>query len=93
MGKAERLATKRQENLDLSAGAWAWLVAANRSQGQEWHFDSKARDKAGVWTPLVAKMLEAGKQICNSPEKDSEHVSDYKQAIQELHKLCGQGDL
>ena len=93
MGKAERLATKRQENLDLSAAAWAWLVAANRSQGQEWHFDSKARDKAGVWTPLVAKMLEAGKQICEKPEKDSEHVSNYKQAIQELHKLCGQGNL
>lgn len=93
MGKAERLATKRQENLELSAGAWAWLVAANRSQGQEWHFDSKARDKAGVWTPLVTKMLEAGKQICDKPEKDSEHVTDYKQAVQELHKLCGQGEL
>ena len=93
MGKAERLATKRQDTLDLSAGAWAWLVAANRSQGQDWHFDSKARDKAGVWTPLVSKMLASGKEICDNPEKDSEHVTAYKDAIQELHKLCGQGEL
>jgi hypothetical protein len=41
-GKAERVATSRHSSIDVAAAAWAWLLAADRSSGQEWHFDSDA---------------------------------------------------
>ena len=43
LGKAERIATSRHSSISEAAAAWAWLLAAERSSGQEWHFDGDAR--------------------------------------------------
>ena len=59
-GKAERVATSRHSSIDVAAAAWAWLLAADRSSGQEWHFDSDARNKAGAWMQSTKKLLECG---------------------------------
>ena len=57
-GIAERRATSRHDDIDGAAAGWAWLRAANRSTGQEWHFESLARDRGGAWMEATSVLLD-----------------------------------
>ena len=63
LGKAERKATARHSSISEAAASWAWLLAAERSSGQEWHFDSDARNKASAWMKTTKTLLEIGKNL------------------------------
>ena len=68
LGKAERLATSRHSSISEAAAAWAWLLAAERSSGQEWHFDGDARNKAGAWMNTTKMLLKTGEELLTSAE-------------------------
>ena len=90
MGSVEREATGRHDSIDRSAAAWAWLVAVNRSTGQEWHFDSAARDRGGVWYPATQRLHEVGKALLAA--KDDEvpaKKEEWGDAFAALRALTG----
>ena len=86
-GIAERQATSRHEDIDDAAAGWAWLRAANRSTGQEWHFESLARDRGGAWMEATKTLLEAGKQLLELEENDD---TEFMDALNALHTSTGQ---
>ncbi len=86
-GIAERQATARHDDIDGAAAGWAWLRAANRSTGQEWHFESLARDRGGAWMEATKTLLEVGKELLNSDEDEN---SNFIEALNALHSSTGQ---
>ena len=76
LGKAERIATSRHSSISEAAAAWAWLLAAERSSGQEWHFDGDARNKASAWMNTTKQLLDTGKQLLDSPDKEIERLQN-----------------
>ena len=64
------MAISRHSSISEAASAWAWLLAAERSSGQEWHFDSDARNKAGAWMSTTKSLLNTGKELlaCSNDE-------------------------
>ncbi len=86
-GIAERKATARHDDIDSAAAGWAWLRAANRSTGQEWHFESLARDRGGAWMEATKALLEAGKDLLDSDGSDN---SSFVNALRALHTATGQ---
>ena len=88
-GIAERKATSRHDDIDTAAAGWAWLRAANRSTGQEWHFESLARDRGGAWMEATKILLEAGKDLLQSDNADN---SEFVDALHALHTATGQNE-
>ena len=86
-GIAERKATARHDDIDGAAAGWAWLRAANRSTGQDWHFESLARDRGGAWMEATKALLEAGKALLDSDGSDN---SSFVNALNALHTATGQ---
>jgi hypothetical protein len=86
-GIAERKATARHDDIDSAAAGWAWLRAANRSTGQDWHFESLARDRGGAWMEATKALLEAGKDLLDSDGSDN---SSFMNALRALHTATGQ---
>ena len=86
-GIAERKATARHDDIDSAAAGWAWLRAANRSTGQDWHFESLARDRGGAWMEATKALLEAGKDLLDSDGSDN---SSFVNALKALHTATGQ---
>ena len=86
-GIAERKATSRHDDIDGAAAGWAWLRAAERSTGQEWHFESLARDRGGAWMEATKVLLEAGKNLLNSNDSDGQ---EFVEALRILHTSTGQ---
>ena len=86
-GIAERKATSRHDDIDGAAAGWAWLRAADRSTGQEWHFESLARDRGGAWMEATKGLLLAGKELLNSDDIDREK---FVEALRVLHTSTGQ---
>ena len=86
-GIAERKATSRHDDIDGAAAGWAWLRAANRSTGQEWHFESLARDRGGAWMEATRVLLEVGKKMLGSEGNDNAEFID---ALSALHTSTGQ---
>ena len=86
-GIAERKATSRHDDIDGAAAGWAWLRAANRSTGQEWHFESLARDRGGAWMEATKALLDMGKQLLNSEDSDN---AEFISALNALHSSTGQ---
>jgi len=84
MGKAEKSALSKKDGIDQQASSWAWLVAAGKSNGQEWQFTSDARDRGGVWSPAAIQVWNTGKALVNGEDVD------YKSALEALRKACGQ---
>lgn len=76
LGKAERLATSRHSTISEAAAAWAWLLAAERSSGQEWHFDSDARNKASAWMTTTKYLLETGKALLGADDNEVEKLQN-----------------
>ncbi len=86
-GIAERKATSRHDDIDGAAAGWAWLRAADRSTGQEWHFESLARDRGGAWMEATKALLLAGQELLNSDDIDQEK---FVKALEALHTSTGQ---
>lgn len=90
IGKAERIATSRHDNIDIAAASWAWLLAADRASGQEWHFDSDARNKAGAWVPATKELLGLGKQLLECDDLELEQLrKQWHECLNRLKKATG----
>ena len=86
-GIAERQATSRHDDIDSAAASWAWLSAANRSTGQEWHFESLARDRGGAWMEATKNLLEQGKLLLDAEQADS---TGFVESLKALYTATGQ---
>ena len=84
MGKAEKLAMSKKDGIDAEASSWAWLIAAGKSNGQEWQFSSDARDRGSAWSPAAIELWNVGKALVSGEDVD------YKAALESLRKSCGQ---
>jgi hypothetical protein len=91
IGKAERVATSRHPSIDEAAASWAWLLAAGRSAGQDWHFESNARDRAGAWLAATKTLLAAGESLlaAESDEVDASRV-EWQTAFDALKVVTGE---
>jgi len=84
LGKAEKEALSKKGGIDQQASSWAWLIAAGKSNGQEWQFSSDARDRGGVWSAATIEVWNTGMALVNGDDVD------YKAALESLRKACGQ---
>ena len=90
-GKAERNATQRHDSIDSAAAAWAWLLAAGRSTGQEWHFEINARDRGGAWMGATQQLLDAGKTLYNCDDDTVEEATAaWMEAFSALKTVTGE---
>ena len=91
IGKAERVATSRHPSIDEAAASWAWLLAAGRSAGQDWHFESNARDRAGAWLAGTKTLLAAGESLlaAETDEVDASRV-EWQTAFDALKVVTGE---
>jgi len=60
VGLAQKEACGRHDRIDDAAAAWAWLIAAGRHAGQEWHFEPDARERGSAWSAAVGHLIEKG---------------------------------
>jgi hypothetical protein len=63
------------------------LCAAGRSSGQDWHFESLARDRGGAWMEATKVLLKAGKNLLESEGNDR---TEFMDALNNLHSATGQ---
>lgn len=90
VGRAERIATSRHDNIDIAAASWAWLLAAERASGQEWHFDGDARNKAGAWLTTTKELLALGKQLLECDDSKLEQFrQQWHDCLDQLKKVTG----
>ena len=91
LGSAERIATSRHSSISEAAAAWAWLLGAERASGQEWHFDSDARNKAGAWMSTTKMLIETGKALLESSEDQTENLQKvWHEQLQLLKQETGE---
>jgi len=91
MGKAERDATARHPSIDEAAASWAWLLAAGRSAGQDWHFEANARDRAGAWLSATKSLLACGEALLEDDEEALEQSQrSWKEALDALKTVTGE---
>ena len=91
LGKAERMATARHDSIEKAAASWAWLLAAGRSSGQEWHFDGDARNRASAWMNATKGLILAGESLLTCEDVDlAEMKNKWDNAIQSLLKDTGE---
>ncbi len=91
MGSIEREATSRHDDIDGAAASWAWLVAVGRSGGQEWHFESNARDRGGVWAVPTGVLVRLGERLLATDEADlSDLQTEWEEAFATLLVTTGQ---
>lgn len=84
MGTAEKLALSKKGDIDKEASAWAWLVAAGRSAGQDWQFSPNARDRGRVWSGATIIAWKDAKALVEDQE------NDYSGCLEKLRVACGQ---
>lgn len=90
MGSIEREATSRHDDVDGAAASWAWLVAVGRSRGQEWHFESNARDRGGVWAVPTGVLVQLGERLLATDEADlSDLQTEWEEAFATLLVTTG----
>jgi hypothetical protein len=67
------------------------LLAAGRSAGQDWHFESNARDRAGAWLSATKTLLATGQSILEAEEDDVGSLSaEWQDAFEQLKIVTGQ---
>ena len=84
VGKAEKEALSKKDDIDSEASSWAWLVASGKSNGQEWQFSSDARERGGAWSNAATEVWNVGKAMVSGEDVD------YKASLELLRKACGQ---
>ena len=62
------------------------MVAAGRSGGQEWQFSPNARERGGAWSHAATLVWKEGELIVDGKD------SNYKDALENLRKACGQSE-
>lgn len=88
VGKANAMATKMRGAIEVSALGWAWLSAQGKGSGNEWHFESAARDKGGEWSHSVSELWAAAEKILS--DTNNEFAEDYVLAMERFRKKCGE---
>lgn len=88
VGKANAMATKMRGAIEVSALGWAWLSAQGKGSGNEWHFESAARDKGGEWSHSVSELWAAAEKILS--DTNNEFAEDYVLAMETFRKKCGE---
>jgi hypothetical protein len=69
------------------------LLASGRSAGQDWHFESNARDRAGAWLSATKMLLTTGQSILEAEEDDVVALStEWQSAFDQLKIVTGQSD-
>ena len=86
-GRAQKAACDRHDDVEAAAAAWAWLLAADRNTGQEWHFEPVARDRGGAWSTAARSLIEAGSALLDND--DDEHRDAFTTALAELAATMG----
>ena len=77
--------------MDEAAASWAWLVAVGRSGGQEWHFETNARDRGGVWAVPTGVLWSLGKQLLEAKDDEvADLQTDWNAAFDDLKTTTGQ---
>jgi len=90
MGAMERQATARHDSVDDAAAAWAWLMAVGRSGGQEWHFETNARDRGGVWSQAAGRLHQAGQRLLDVDVTELDEAQEaWHRAYSDLRKATG----
>jgi|TARA_B110000444_G_C18850088_1_gene604862 hypothetical protein len=93
MGKAERVATARHPSIDEAAASWAWLLAAGRSAGQDWHFEANARDRAGAWLSATKSLLACGEALLEDDNDALEQAQrSWQEALDALKVVTGEAN-
>ena len=66
-------------------------LGAERASGQEWHFDSDARNKAGAWMSTTKMLIETGKALLESSEDKTENLQKvWHEQLQLLKQETGE---
>ena len=86
-GRAQKAACGRHDDVEEAAAAWAWLLAANRHTGQEWHFEPVARDRGGAWSTAARGLIEAGEALLG--EDDEVRREAFETALADLAATMG----
>ena len=86
-GRAQKAACDRHDDVEEAAAAWAWLLAADRHTGQEWHFEPVARDRGGAWSTATRTLIEAGTALLN--DGDESHQEAFASALANLAATMG----
>ena len=86
-GRAQKAACDRHDDVEEAAAAWAWLLAADRHTGQEWHFEPVARDRGGAWSTAARTLIEAGTALLN--DGDESHQEAFESALANLAATMG----
>ena len=86
-GRAQKAACDRHDNVEEAAAAWAWLLAAERHTGQEWHFEPVARDRGGAWSTAARALVEAGTALLD--DDDESRREAFTSALAELAATMG----
>ena len=86
-GRAQKAACDRHDDVEAAAAAWAWLLAADRNTGQEWHFEPVARGRGGAWSTAARSLIEAGSALLDND--DDEHRDAFTTALAELAATMG----
>lgn len=90
MGAMERQATARHDSVDDAAAAWAWLMAVGRSGGQEWHFETNARDRGGAWSQAASRLHQTGQRLLDVEDAGLDEAREaWQDAYNDLRKATG----
>ena len=84
MGKAEKIAMSKHKDIDSESAAWAWLLACNKSTGQDWHFSPNARERGSAWSAAAKTVWNCGNSVVNDEDVD------FKTSLEDLRKATGQ---
>ena len=86
-GRAQKAACDRHDDVEEAAAAWAWLLAADRHTGQEWHFEPVARDRGGAWSTAARALVDAGKALLE--DEEGGHREAFETALEDLAATMG----
>lgn len=87
IGPTVSAARKVKGGVRIRAAAWAWLVAIERENGQEWTFESDARDLGQGWAQIVSKLREASEDLANATQDEIEKMKkDHLKLLEHVTK-------
>ncbi len=91
VGKANSVAKKLRDSIEVAALGWAWLVAHGKEGGNEWHFEQAARDKGGEWARSVSELWSATESLIADDIDDEESsIQAYAEAMEKFRKASGE---
>lgn len=89
VGRGQKTACGRHDELASAAAAWAWLMAVDRHAGQEWHFEPDARDRGAAWAVPMRTLIERGQALLDATDEDEDAVKAWSDALNALATSMG----